>query len=202
MDTLKHIVEKYQIDLTQPSPFHIHCGRFEDIPKLFTELGFKVGAEIGVESASYSKYLLEGIPGLTLYGVDMWQSYPGYKDFAPHKLAAAEVRAKQLAETHNLIIKQGWSDEIVKEFEDESLDFVFIDANHTYEWVVRDIALWSKKVRKGGIVYGHDFDNYTTHVRWEEMHVVPAVEGWMKSYRIHPWFVLRGNRNKSWLYVK
>jgi predicted O-methyltransferase YrrM len=91
---------------------------------------------------------------------------------------------------------------VAKEFEDESLDFVFIDGNHAYEWVVQDIALWSKKVRKGGIIYGHDFDDYSHNRRWKEMHVIWAVDGWMKSYKIHPWFVLEGNKNKSWMYIK
>lgn len=202
MDTLKHIVERYNIDLTKKSPFHIHCGRFEDIPKLFTELGFKVGAEIGVQEAGYSTVLLKGIPGLKLYGVDLWELYPGYRDFRAYQIEQSYINSKKNVEGLNCELIRGWSHEVVKQFEDESLDFVFIDANHAYEFVVQDIALWSKKVRKGGIVYGHDFDDYTNRSRWKEMHVIQAVEGWMKSYRVHPWFVLEGNKNKSWMYVK
>lgn len=202
MDTLKYVCDKFNIDLTKPSPFPIACGRFQDIPKLFTELGFKIGAEIGVESARYSKCLLEGIPELTLYGVDLWQAYKGYKDFGSNKLAEAELMAIELAKTHKLIIKKGWSHEIVKSFADESLDFVFIDGNHNYESCVQDIALWSKKVRNGGIVYGHDYDDYTNRGRWHEMHVIQAVDGWMKSYKIHPWFILTNNRNRCWMHIK
>lgn len=43
-------------------------------------------------------------------------------------------------------------------YEDESLDFVFIDANHTYDAVKADINCWLPKVRSGGILAGHDYD--------------------------------------------
>lgn len=45
------------------------------------------------------------------------------------------------------------------EFEDDSLDFVFIDANHDYEPVKADIAAWKPKIRKGGVLAGHDYKN-------------------------------------------
>jgi hypothetical protein len=41
---------------------------------------------------------------------------------------------------------------------DESLDFVFIDANHVYDYVKSDILLWSKKVKIGGYIIGHDYN--------------------------------------------
>lgn len=42
-------------------------------------------------------------------------------------------------------------------YEDESLDFVFIDADHSYEGVKRDIIAWMPKVKNGGILSGHDY---------------------------------------------
>ena len=49
------------------------------------------------------------------------------------------------------------TDDAVSLFEDASLDGVFIDADHTYEAVKRDIENWLPKVRKGGILAGHDY---------------------------------------------
>lgn len=49
------------------------------------------------------------------------------------------------------------TDDAAPLFEDGSLDSVFIDADHTYEAVKRDIANWMPKVRKGGILAGHDY---------------------------------------------
>ena len=42
-------------------------------------------------------------------------------------------------------------------YADNSLDFVFIDANHSYEFVKDDIKHWYPKVKKGGILAGHDY---------------------------------------------
>lgn len=46
----------------------------------------------------------------------------------------------------------------IKEFEDNSVDFAFIDANHTYEFVSRDIAAMIPKMKRGGVLAGHDYN--------------------------------------------
>jgi len=46
-------------------------------------------------------------------------------------------------------------------FEDKSLDFVFIDANHEYEFVKKDILAWLPKIKEGGILAGHDYPSYS-----------------------------------------
>lgn len=202
-DTLKYICDKYNIDVSKSSPFYLNIGRYRDIPGLFKELGFKVGAEVGVYRGAYSERLLNKIPGLKLYGIDSWTSYPGYTDPKKDDMDDAYEAVLELALQHDFSLIKDWSSEAVKKFEDESLDFVFIDGNHAYEYVVEDIALWSKKVRSGGIVYGHDFDDYSRDVKkQDEINVINAVEGWMKSYRIHPWFVTTNNKNKCWMYIK
>jgi predicted O-methyltransferase YrrM len=43
-------------------------------------------------------------------------------------------------------------------FENESLDFVFIDGNHWYDYVKKDIEAWLPKIKKGGIISGHDYE--------------------------------------------
>ena len=56
-------------------------------------------------------------------------------------------------------------------FEDGSLDFIFIDASHEYDDVKQDIEHWYPKVKSGGIIAGHDYDN-----SW--FGVVRAVNEW------------------------
>ena len=100
----------------------------------------------------------------------------------------------------------------LEDFLDNSLDFVFIDANHTFEYVVNDIAEWSKKVRPGGIISGHDFLNSIdlkekdvwggakTYIeRLKLCQVKDAVLNWTKTNRINPWFI---TINKTWFWVK
>jgi hypothetical protein len=47
-----------------------------------------------------------------------------------------------------------------KEFKDNSIDFLFIDANHTYEFVKRDIEYYLPKMKKGSIMAGHDYNEH------------------------------------------
>jgi hypothetical protein len=44
-------------------------------------------------------------------------------------------------------------------FPDGGLDFVFIDACHDYEYIYHDIKAWFPKIKKGGYIGGHDYDN-------------------------------------------
>jgi hypothetical protein len=60
------------------------------------------------------------------------------------------------------------SPEVTKKYKEKSLDFVFIDGSHKYEDVVKDIKAWMPKLKKGGILSGHDYSS-----AWPE--VVKAV---------------------------
>ena len=51
------------------------------------------------------------------------------------------------------------STEAASQIEDESLDFVYIDGNHKYQYVKQDLEAWLPKVRQGGIIGGHDYLN-------------------------------------------
>jgi predicted O-methyltransferase YrrM len=53
---------------------------------------------------------------------------------------------------------QKTSVEAAKDYENQSLDFVFIDADHTYKCVCQDIDAWLPKVRPGGVLAGHDYE--------------------------------------------
>jgi predicted O-methyltransferase YrrM len=69
------------------------------------------------------------------------------------------VAAANLATVRNVVRKLhsclSWSAAVY--YEDSSLDFVFIDAKHTYDCVKADIEAWRGKVKPGGIICGHDF---------------------------------------------
>lgn len=119
-----------------------------ELAKYFARLGFKKGAEIGVAYGYYSKVLLDNIPGLNLFSIDPWIKR-GNKTYS----MAMEI----LSVYKDCTILRSSSMDAVKDIADESLDFVFIDADHNYESVKEDIREWSKKVRKGGIISGHDY---------------------------------------------
>lgn len=145
----------------------------------FATLGFTVGAEVGVFDGYFSEHLCRTIPGLKLYSVDAWAVYPGYRDhkFESSMRAAEEKARARLAPFNAKIIKK-FSTDAAQDFEDESLDFVYIDANHEYKFVKQDIELWAPKVRIGGIVAGDDY--YMT--RAGNMGVIQAVNEYAEAH--------------------
>jgi hypothetical protein len=84
----------------------------------------------------------------------------------------------------------------VKDYPDQSLDFVYIDGNHEFSHVAADIAAWVKKVRRGGILAGHDYRRTTNLV----CHVVDVVNAWTYSHKIKPWF-LTSKDIPGWFWV-
>ena len=116
------------------------------------------GVEIGVASGINSKSILKELNIEKLYLIDVWDNYfeGTYKG--------------NMERNYNLILKKFKNDKrvkIIKDFslnavknvKNNSLDFVYIDGNHTYKYVYQDIEGWFIKIKKGGIIAGHDVFN-------------------------------------------
>ena len=127
-----------------------------ELAKMFAERGFKVGAEIGTCYGIYAEKLYRNIPGLTLFAVDNWDNAETERRERVHARSVEWHCRNALANYRAIIIKMD-SVEASKYIADESLDFVFIDGDHSYEGVKRDMHAWVPKVREGGIVSGHDY---------------------------------------------
>jgi len=196
--TLGIIYEKYGINPEGAvNPIRLPISRHAGFIELLKELGFGTGAEVGVETGSYSEQLCRGIPGLKLYCVDAWTSYEGYRDYVGQdNLDGFYETAKLRLAPYDATLIKGWSVDVARQFEDGSLDFVYIDANHTFEFVTADIAVWRKKVRPGGILAGHDFRR-SRH----NCHVKDVVQGWTYSHGISPWFIAGRDKSPSWMWV-
>lgn len=210
MNTLEYIVTKYGLKFGRHTPMPIeipNVGR-DDLARLFCELVFEAGAEIGVLKGQYAETLCHENQKAKIYGVDPWRAYEGYKDFG-HQDALDRFHAEAQARlaSYNCSLICAFSAEAVKKFADKSLDFVYIDGNHSLPYVIEDIHLWSAKVRSGGIVSGHDYYK----MRTLPGHVIGAVHAWTAAYQIKPWFVLgrleKGlgeirDWSRSWMWVK
>jgi len=217
MNTLKYIQEKFQLDLDQKLPIRLSIDKSKGLSTLFSELGFKVGAEIGVAKGRFSKWLCIKMRKnkLKLFLVDPYLIYDKYIE-AVYKTTKEledytyEEAKKRLAKFNCEFIRKKSMD-AVKDFNDNSLDFVFIYGNHTFEYVINDIAEWSKKVKPGGIISGHDYyrsielkkleyiENLTRTERIKIIQVKDAVDGWTLANQINPWFV---TKDLCWLWVK
>ena len=180
----------------QIPPIRIKAFQRKHLAELFNELNFKVGAEVGVAEALYSVVLCEKNPGLHLYAVDLWDTY--FMD--SRKLKNREMQDKCWEISHrrlapyNVTYIRKPSVEGAKDIEDGSLDFVYIDADHTFDFVMQDLIVWAKKVRRGGIIAGHDY------YRFRGAGVVDAVNTYTHAHQVQEWFVC-DERETSFFWV-
>ncbi len=174
-------------------------------------MGYKVGVEIGVYKGKFSEKFCQ--EGLSLYAVDPWQIYSGYKAPQDQKILDLQYeRAKKILSHYpQCTITRKASMDALQDFADESLDFVYIDGNHNLKYVVEDICSWSKKVRNGGIMSGHDYFYVDPMNPQKVSHIPHAVKAYTNSYNIKNWFVLgreeysKGERRdtyRSWMWIK
>lgn len=130
----------------------------EDIPKLIEGVKNPVGVEIGVAEGYTTEYLLSTIPDLKLTGIDPYEQYIDWDDNQPASKEQEEIiREKTKSYIDRFTLLKKTSNDAVADFADESLDFVFIDGLHTYKQVLKDCENYWSKVKKGGILIGHDF---------------------------------------------
>ncbi|MEO6582963.1 MAG: class I SAM-dependent methyltransferase [Ferruginibacter sp.] len=124
-----------------------------------------VGAEIGVNTGVTSEYLLKNLSIETYYCIDPWVPYDGPSAGTTHnteELADSHynetLRRTEFAGDKVKILRMG-SEDALKEVPDKSLDFVFIDGDHSYDAVIKDICGWWPKVKDGKIFAGHDYSH-------------------------------------------
>ena len=179
----------------------IDTGR-DDLPAFFKEMGYKVGVEIGVYKGEFTKILLDG--GLKIYGVDPWKAYGNYttsknldkfqvrQDFL---YAHTQRYLKEYLDNGQCELIRKTSMDAIEDFEDHSIDFVYIDGHHGFRYVAEDLVEWSRKVRPGGVVSGHDYalnrkaprDPYVLQVKY-------VLHAYTEAFRVGDWFVL-GRKN-------
>lgn len=209
--TFDHIVKKYDIDVGRQYLVDVE-GMVGSSPlaELFAELKFNKGAEIGVDRGYFSEILCKANPKLHLYCVDSWK-YDCFPKGNPYRLKQEyfdqcyKEAVERLAPYNTIIIKKTSMDAL-EDFEDNSLDFVYIDANHDFLNFTKDLHHWIKKVRFGGIVSGHDY-TYFSYKKFN--HVKRALIAYARSYRMIPVFAvmfdkdgLKRDKYRSWFWIK
>ena len=201
------------------NPVHIpDCGR-DDLPQFFVDMGYKAGVEVGVYKGEYTKKFLDA--GLKMYGVDPWAPYEEFDRMRDDRRTRLKFLYEHTKRYLSEYIKTGQCElikkpsmEAVKQFPDNSLDFVYIDGNHMFKYVAEDMCEWYKKVKKGGVLSGHDYTN-TEQLgpRWKVIQVKFVVDAFTEAYHIPNWYVLGRNamkrsrteirdRWRSWMIIK
>ena len=163
----------------------------DELPFLLNKLGlFGVGVEVGVERAHHARHLRQNWEGKLLVLVDKWEVNPAYaactreRHLQSHDEAMSNIKnmakpvevikawstdaAKEIAERdNNSAIKRLWND---------GLDFVYLDADHSYTAVKNDIESWLPLIRKGGVICGHDFVSDGYHIPGDPITSYPTAE--------------------------
>ena len=123
-------------------------------------------AEIGVWKGDFSKKILSSRSPRLLHLIDPWKFNPEF----PTRLYGGSGASSQADMDHiyeqvaevlgsqpNVEIHRGPSSEMLCDLPDDSLDWIYIDGDHSYEGVLADLELAWQKVRCGGIVSGDDY---------------------------------------------
>lgn len=194
-------------------PFWIpDCTRAE-LPAFFAEYGFKKGVEVGVSWGQNMVDYCEA--GLEMYGIDPWMDYPD----EPFKKVISiqgkygrspdgvyQLAQERLSKYPNCTLIRKTSTDAVNDFKKRSLDFVYIDGNHKFGYVAMDLMKWSDKVRKGGVIAGHDYWNTTNPRLFRGVRY--AVEAYAKAWDYANWYVIgkpgegKHDRELSYMFFK
>lgn len=153
-------------------------ARYDILVRWANEFGWTRGAELGVSDGRTHIHLLENCPQLHLIGVDIWDM-PGVTPGptvsnercrcptcsmtkAGRKATTVQERERMaragVARFGRSTLYKMRTTDAAKKVEDGSLDFVFVDGDHSREGVSEDVAAWRSKIKRGGRMSGHDWN--------------------------------------------
>lgn len=148
-----------------------------------------VGAEIGTEFGYNAYNIMKVLPIKKLYCIDPYEFHDGYQH---HKEASAynimmkaQLRLEQFGKKVEFIRKK--SKDAIKDI--PMLDFIYIDGDHRYKAVKKDLELYYPKVKEGGIVGGHD--SYSDEVQRAVMEYVKEkdIDVSKVHFRFRDWYI-------------
>lgn len=157
---------KVKRDVTYPCPM-----RWEAVLRRIPEGVALRGAEIGVLHGDTAFRILRDRPMVTHTMIDPWVVQPRDGSFAKsgdncskkpqgfHDTAFEYTKKRVAFAGKRAQIVRGFSLDVSKTVPDGSLDYCFIDGDHSYDGCMADIKAWRSKVRPGGWIGGHDYGN-------------------------------------------
>jgi len=174
---MKELLDKWYERSGQISPVRIPKLTRRRLIQHLAEHGLFKGAEIGVDRGRFSEWILNTHEDMNLLLVDPWR----WKLRGESRYQSTARRMEEYGDRANIL--RGDSMDMVWQVPEQSLDFVYIDGNHEFDYVMSDIIWWARRVRYGGIIAGHDF------YRFRGGGVVPAVECYTREHGIIKWFL-------------
>jgi len=172
--TLNEYMEKYNssTNVLKMEHFFDTIDGWFDFKEFYTQMVNKfptgshfveIGAWLGKSTSYMTVEIINSGKNIKFDVIDTWEGSKNFVDEEAYKINADpyEVFTKNLSRVKDYINPiKGSSDVTYELYENESLDFVFIDAGHDYISVKNDIKNWYPKVKKNGIIAGHDYYVY------------------------------------------
>ena len=204
------LADKLAEEITSEKKSNSYRDHF--FPALIDKLALKSGAEIGVDKCEFSVHLLNRSQLQLLNCIDTWQDdfgsdhRPDYFDKDGNvrfEEAQANINQRERGDVNLIRLT---SVEAATLMDHESLDFAYIDGDHSLEGIYADLKAWAPKVRVGGIVAGHDYkDGPKSGINDYFGEQLPyAIETVTNYYCRRYGYKLNvvGGRIKSWWFIK
>lgn len=127
----------------------------------------EVGTWKGMSAVYMAVEIINSGKNIKFDCIDTWEYIKEQKDIEESLYNGLyEIFLKNIEPVKDIITPiRGISWECANKYENNSLDFIFIDAGHDYESVKKDINSWYPKLKKGGIISGHDYNQPTCGVK-------------------------------------
>jgi hypothetical protein len=169
----------------------VELGVWEGEFAAFCEATLKPQHYTLIDFWRYDRYsfVLEDAPQMR----ELRRTYDAYFQGDPARAledAYLKVQAR-FAEKPNVAVMRADVAEAAQRFADGSLDLIYLDANHTYEYVLRDLLLWFPKLRPGGLFACNDFFESEVAAK-QNIGVIPAWTTFSKRVQVYPVAVTSG----------
>ena len=113
-------------------------------------------AEIGVDEGNFSHEIISNCRPAKLHLIDLWST----ERYGQLKKEKVENKFQDEISNRRIEINLGESTKVARSFPDSYFDWVYIDTSHSYETTFAELKEYQKKIKKNGIIAGHDY------VRW------------------------------------
>lgn len=139
-------------------------------------------AEIGVDRGEFSKKILNFCKPQKLFLIDAWE----LERYSSGKIEVQNKFSREIVNNEIEIVCKS-SIRAAVDLEDRSLDWVYIDTDHSYNTTLSELYAYSKKIKKNGIIAGHDFckGNWITQYKYgviDAVHEFCVKEGYRILY--------------------
>jgi len=205
MDIRKYLEKHYTV--TEKNGFVTVLNFFRrELYVLFRDLGFKTGCEVGVLKGKNAQGMFKYIPGLKLYIVDPYIDYDGgQRTYGKKNKNHLEEMMQRMSGKNYEFFKMK-SHHACKYVPNDSLDFIYIDGNHKYDYVMMDLINWIPKIKKGGILSGHDFFNRVEGLRGG-FGAKAAIIDYITFHKFKPLYITHKTKGRrrvhpSWFFIK